>query len=80
MGLLKFSGLSSVGASVNTPDGKYIATLTERSREGDNVRLTSTLTIQPPLNGLNITHLVCEGFTTENVENCTTIIISSEYD
>ena len=79
MGLLQFTGLSSVDSSVSTPDGKFNATLIKREQEGDDVRLISSLTIQPPLNDLNGTQLVCQGFTTDQVENNITIALNGEY-
>ena len=65
---------------VNTihSDGAFSATLTKRKVVGNEVNVTSVLTIEPELTSLNGTVLICEGDTTERVEDSITITLSGQ--
>ena len=58
---LKLPSYTMIGDTKNSSDGKFIATLTARSSDNlEKPLFTSTLTIQPPLDSLNGTILICD--------------------
>ena len=80
---LRFTVASEIGSSRSTDDGKFNATLTEKTEDSDpstdDFLLTSTLHVLPPLDELNGSTLSCAGGTVANpAEQSTTISLSGE--
>ena len=78
--VLRFSLNEMMGDTENSSDGTLLATLTNRSSDSSNEFgfFTSTLLIQPPLDGLNNTIVKCQGNNYVNVENQTTLTLSGK--
>ena len=60
------AGDDAVGTIKSASDGRVIANLTMNEGKSSHRMVTSTLTIQPPLNDLNSTNLKCEGHGIQN--------------
>ena len=71
----------AVGTIRNTSDGRVVANLTMNEGTQLHRMVASTLTIQPPLNDLNGTNLLCEGFGVQDgaITESVTIDLTGEY-
>ena len=81
---LEFSVASMIGAMRNTPDGKFTANLTGRVDDtdpnSDNAIFNSTLLVQPPLDSVSGSAIVCEGSGGNEVKGNITVTVSGEFN
>ena len=82
MTVLGFTAVTAIGATRNTSNGQFIATLNNRELVGDDsLLMTSTLLINPPLDEFNSSALTCTGAAAEgdrNGMNMTNVTLSGE--